>query len=438
MKDRFARLGAAAAPGPLDGARPLPGDADDYDELVERAAGARYVLLGEASHGTEDFYRERARITARLIAEAGFTAIAVEGDWPDAYRVNRWLRGASDDASAREALGDFRRFPAWMWRNTVVEELVARLREWNAGHGANVGFYGLDLYSPRASMEAVIAYLQDADPSAAARARERYACFDHFGRDPRVYAREAGLSGAESCEPQVVEQLVELRRAAADDGNELGEDARFVAEQNARLVVNAERYYRAMFRGGAESWNLRDRHMAETLFELTAHLERTTGTAKTIVWAHNSHLGDARATDIVESGELSLGQLVRERRGARALNVGFTTYAGTVTAASDWGGVAERKRVRRALPDSWEELFHATGHPRLLIDPTRLGGRRLQRAIGVVYRPQTELLSHYLHARIAEQFDAVVHIDETQALEPLEVTSEWEAGEVPETFPSGV
>jgi erythromycin esterase-like protein len=422
---------------------------EDYDELVERAAHAQFVLIGEASHGTEEFYRERAEITKRLIAEAGFTAVAVEADWPDAYRVNRYVRGASDDASAEEALGDFRRFPTWMWRNTVVAEFVTLLREWNDALEAylpKVGFYGLDLYSMHASMEAVVSFLEEVDPEAAQRARERYACFDQFGRDPQVYAYEAGLAGAEPCERQAVEQLLELRARTAELASRDGDidaDGEFYAEQNARLVVNAEEYYRAMFRGGIETWNLRDSHMAETLDELVAQLEHTSGPTKVVVWAHNSHLGDARATELGQAGELNLGQLVRERAGEKALLVGFTTYSGTVTAASDWGGPAERKRVRRALPGSWEELLHHSDTARFLVDPASLRGRRLERAIGVVYRPETERVSHYFHARIADQFDAVIHIDETHALEPLETTSEWQAGELlagdaPETYPHGL
>jgi erythromycin esterase-like protein len=224
---------------------------------------------------------------------------------------------------------------------------------------------------------------------------------------------------------------------AAGNGN-LDADGHFFAEQNARLVVNAEEYYRAMFRAGKESWNLRDRHMAETLEELVAHLERTSGPAKVVVWAHNSHLGDERATELAQAGQLNLGQLVRERYGDETLLVGFTTYDGTVTAASDWGAPAERKRVRRALPGSWEELFHERDAGRFLLDPSDLPGRRLERAIGVVYRPETERISHYFHARIADQFDAVIHIDETHALEPLERTSQWETAELPETYPWGV
>jgi erythromycin esterase-like protein/predicted phosphoribosyltransferase len=440
---RARRAPGAAADG-FAGLRPLQGEAGDYDALIERASGARFVLLGEASHGTDEFYRERAEITKRLIAEAGFTAVAVEADWPDAYRVNRYVRGVGDDASAEEALGDFRRFPVWMWRNAPVAEFVALLREWNDALGAGaqkVGFYGLDLYSLHASMEAVVEYLERVDPEAAQRARRRYACFDQFGRDSQVYAYETGLAGAESCEQEAVAVLVEMRnvvaQAAARDGH-IEEDGHFYAEQNARLVVDAEEHYRATFRGGIESWNLRDRHMAETLDELVAHLERTSGPTKVVVWAHNSHQGDARATELGQAGELNVGQLVRERFADESLIVGFTTYAGTVTAASDWGGPAERMRVRRALPGSWEELFHNREPWRFELETGGLHGRRLERAIGVVYRPETERISHYFHARIADQFDGVIHIDETHAVEPLESTSEWEAGEVPETYPWGV
>jgi erythromycin esterase-like protein len=423
---------------------PLAGSPGDYDRLLERAGAARFVLLGEASHGTHEFYRERAELTKRLIVEHGYTAVAVEGDWPDAYRVNLYVRGESDDETAEEALADFRRFPAWMWRNTDVVEFVEWLRSWNdvlPKDAPKVGFYGLDLYSLHTSMEAVVAYLDEVDPEAARRARERYSCFDHFGPDPQRYAYEAGIGGAEPCEQQVVEQLLELHDKAAERAGRgrVAEDAAFYVEQNARLVVNAEEYYRAAFRGGIVSWNLRDRHMAETLDVLVEHLERTRGgPVKAVVWAHNSHVGDARATQLGQAGEFNIGQLVRERHGRDALLVGFTTYAGTVTAASDWGAPAERKRVRRALAGSWEELFHQTGVPRFLLDTEWLDGRRLERAIGVVYRPETERLSHYFDARLASQFDMVIHLDETHAVEPLERTSDWDTGELPETYPWAV
>jgi erythromycin esterase-like protein/pyrimidine operon attenuation protein/uracil phosphoribosyltransferase len=444
VRDLLAR---ARKPPPARGpevVHELTGSARDYDSLVQRATAMRFVLIGEATHGTEEFYRERAELTKRLIAECGFTAVAVEADWPDAYRVNRFVRGESDDRSAEEALSDFKRFPTWMWRNTVVAGFVGWLREWNDAlpEGAQkVGFYGLDLYSLHRSAEAVIAYLEKVDPEAAERARNRYSCFDQFGRDPQVYAYEAGISGAEPCEQQVVEQLVELRnetaRRAEGDG-QIDADGHLYAEQNARLVVNAERYYRAMFRGGVQSWNLRDQHMAETLEDLTAYLQRTAEPVRVAVWEHNSHLGDNRATEVGQAGQLNVGQLMRQRHGDDVLLVGFTTYTGTVTAASDWDGPAERKHVRPALPGSWEELFHEQGQPAFLLDTAQLRGRRLERAIGVVYRPETERISHYFNARLADQFDAVIHLDETHALKPLERTCQWERGELPETYPWGV
>jgi erythromycin esterase-like protein/predicted phosphoribosyltransferase len=428
-------------PGPPAPLHPLTGAASDYDALMERAADARFVLIGEASHGTHEFYSARAEITKRLIAEAGFGAVAVEADWPDAYRVNSYVRAANDDTTADEALSDFRRFPVWMWRNADVANFVAWLREHNDVRERKTGFYGLDLYSLYTSMEEVVSYLEEVDPEAAERARFRYSCFDQFGRDPQVYAYEAGIAGAEPCEQQAVEQLVELRNMAAEiatSNGHIDEDRHFYAEQNARLVANAEEYYRAMFRGGIQSWNLRDRHMVETLDALVGHLERDGDPVKVVVWAHNSHLGDARATELGQAGELNVGQLVRERYGDDALLVGFSTYAGEVTAASDWGGPAERKRVRPALGGSWEELLHELEVPDVLMGTGGLRGRRLERAIGVVYRPETERLSHYFHALLEQQFDVILHIDRTTAVEPLETTSEWEAGALPETYPYGV
>jgi erythromycin esterase-like protein len=432
-------------------ARPLTGAREDYDPLLEMIGDARFVLLGEASHGTHEFYRERAQITKRLIAEKGFRAVAVEADWPDAYRVNRYVRGASDDASANDALGDFKRFPTWMWRNTDVLDFVGWLRERNDALGdqaMKVGFYGLDLYSLFTSIEAVLAYLDKVDPEAARRARYRYSCFEDFGEDTQAYGYEAGFGLSESCENEAVGQLKELRRRASEyaqrDGR-VAADEFFYAEQNARLVKNAEQYYRSMFRGRTLSWNLRDRHMAETLDALVAHLDQQGSRAKIVVWEHNSHLGDARATESGESGQLNVGQLVRERYGREAALVGFTTYTGTVTAASDWDGPAERKLVRPALLQSYESLFHRMPPPRFLLltreneeFAAALRAERLERAIGVIYRPQTERLSHYFSARLSDQFDAVMHFDQTRAVEPLERTALWETGEAPETYPSGL
>jgi erythromycin esterase-like protein/predicted phosphoribosyltransferase len=432
------------------GATAITDEFRTYDELVRAIGSARVVLLGEASHGTHEFYRERAFITERLISEAGFSAVALEADWPDAYRVNRYVRGASDDASAVHALGDFSRFPTWMWRNTDVVAFVEWLRAHNDTQPIEhrAGFYGIDLYSLRTSMHAVLAYLSRVDPEAAKIARARYACFDHFGNDPQSYGLATTSGWAPSCEHEVVTQLVDLQRRRAEyashDGR-LARDDYFYAEQNARLVRNAELYYRSMFRGRTESWNLRDRHMADTIEELLRFLEQPWAPAKIVVWAHNSHLGDARATELGEYGELNVGQLVRERHGADSVSVGFTTYSGTVTAAADWDAPAERKTVRPALPNSYERLFHETGTPRFLLAirddkalADALTSPRLERAIGVVYKPETERGSHYFHARLAQQFDYVLHFDETTALEPLEPTALWMAGEPAETYPSGL
>lgn len=432
-------------------AHPLTGDARDYDALLARIGDARIVLLGEASHGTHEFYRERARITRRLISEQGFTAVAIEGDWPDAYRVNRYLHGAAQDGDAEEALRGFRRFPSWMWRNADVLDLVGWLRAHNdARHrtARRVGFYGLDLYSLGASMEAVIRYLDVEDPEAAARARRRYECLQPYAQESSAYGEAVLLGVGEPCRRRVIEQLVELRRRAGEyllrDGI-AAEDEYFFAEQNAAVVLDAEEYYRTMFGDRAGSWNLRDRHMADTLDELLAHLDRHGGSARVVVWAHNSHVGDARATDMAQRGELNIGQLLRERHGADVVNVGFTTYDGTVTAASDWGGIAERKRVRPGMASSYEALLHATGSAAFLLCPLPSGdaGRalrepRLERAIGVIYRPETERQSHMFGASLARQFDALVHVDRTRAVEPLERAREWDLGEPPETYPTAL
>ncbi|MCC2637167.1 MAG: hypothetical protein K0Q68_886 [Moraxellaceae bacterium] len=428
---------------------PLLGEASDHDALLEQIGDARFVLLGEASHGTHEFYRERARITQRLIAEKGFEAVAVEADWPDAWRVNRFVRGLGDDEFASDALDGFRRFPTWMWRNTDVVNFVDWLRDWNAGPvgGGQVGFYGLDLYSLNASMAAVLHYLDRVDPDAAARARARYACFDAYGEDSQAYGMMTGLRGVASCEEEVIAQLLEMQRHRLVQAPHTGAqaDEAFQAEQNARLVRNAERYYRSLYLGEVSSWNLRDGHMMETLVALVAHLEQQGRPAKVVLWAHNSHLGDARATEMGgQRGELNIGQLVRERYGDDAFLVGFTTHAGTVTAADDWDAPARRRQVRPARNDSFEGLFHAVGLPGFLL-PLREGeaaaalrAPRLERAIGVIYRPQSERQSHYFHALLPRQFDAVLHFDETRAVEPLERDVQWQAGEAPETYPSGM
>ncbi len=431
-------------------AQPLRGASEDYDPLLDMIGNAPLVLLGEASHGTHEFYAARAEITRRLITERGFNAIAVEADWPDAYRVNRYIRGAGDGSTAIEALEGFKRFPQWMWRNADVLNFIAWLRDHNAALAPDqrVGFYGIDLYSLYTSMRAVIDYLDKVDPEAAERARYRYSCFEHFGEDPQTYGYSATFGMSESCHDQAVSQLTELQQRGwqylSSNGRE-GEDEYFYAEQNARLAQDAEEYYRSMFEGDVASWNRRDKHMFDTVVALAEHLQRRNRAPKIVVWAHNSHLGNAAATDRAQLGEWNVGQLARERYGRDAVLVGFSTYTGTVTAASNWDADAERKRVNPGRSGSYEALFHAVGIPNFLLRlrdsdglADALNTPRLERAIGVIYRPRSERISHYFDARLADQFDALIHFDETRAVEPLERTPLWETGEAPETYPSGV
>ena len=431
---------------------PLAGAAQDYDLLLQAIDTARFVLIGEASHGTHEFYRERVKITQRLILEKGFTAIAVEADWPDAWRVNRYVRGLSADPDAREALAGFERFPAWMWRNTEVCDFIEWLRLYNSdlASAQQVGFYGMDLYSLFHSMEEVLSYLDKTDPVEALRARSRYACFDHVGQDSQAYGYAAAYGMARSCENEVVQQLQDMTLRLTQNAStpSLARDEYFYAQQNARLVRNAEAYYRSMFRGRASSWNLRDSHMVETLVALSNHLSQGAAAPRMAVWAHNSHLGDAGVTDMGDRGEWNVGQLMRERYGAETFLIGMSTHHGTVTAASEWDEPPQRKRVRPGLEGSWEAIFHQVGTQNFMLplkDHTELlnltEALRLQRAIGVIYRPETERQSHYFFTHLGRQFDALLHWDESHALEPLDKNLAYhkgEAGEVPETYPSGI
>jgi len=400
------------------------------DDVLDLVGDARIVLLGEATHGTREFYELRAELTARLVAERGFRGVAVEADWPAAARVHRYVQGADEDPDARAALGDFRRFPLWMWRNSVIADLAERLRDLDAG----AGFYGLDLYSLRESMDAVVSYLDEHDPEAAARARKRYACFDHY--DDHGYGHAVARGRKDPCEEAVVAQLAELRarapelaaRASAPAG-----DAHFLAEQNARLAADAERYYRCVFRGRGSSWNLRDTHMADTLDALLEHLG-----GPVVVWAHNSHVGDARGSEMGwRRDELNLGQLARERHGDDVRIVGFTTAQGTVTAARDWDEPGERHDLRAPVRGSLEALLHERGGPGAVLDLRggELAGRDLlQRFVGVVYRSRSERASHYLTTRPADQYDVLVHVDRTSALEALDASPGREPADL---FPSG-
>jgi erythromycin esterase-like protein len=440
-----------AVPAILRSLQPLHGMKSDYDETLALIGDAHFVLLGEATHGTHEFYRARAELTRRLIEEKGFYAVAVEADWPDAYRVNRFVRGAGIDANAAQALDDFTRFPLWMWRNREMVDFIEWLHAHNANSGTarRVGFYGLDLYSLYRSIGRVIAYLDEVDPEAAVRARNRYRCFDHRTAEGQRYGYEANLGIRRDCEDEALAQLMALRNQSTayveHDGVTAADDY-FHAEQNARLVRNAEQYYRAMFGSRTNTWNLRDRHMAETLDALTQHLSRTLGTpARIVVWEHNSHIGDARATERADVDEINVGQLVRSKYGADARLIGFTTYDGTVAAAYEWDGPVSRRRVQAALAGSYEALFHSIGGanfflPLIAGEPKdALREARLERAIGVVYAPETERLSHYFMARLSEQFDAVFHFDRTRAVTPLDLVGTWARTleEVPETYPFG-
>jgi len=433
-------------------ADPLSGDNSDYDALVERCAKAKIVMLGEATHGTHEFYKARADITKRLVEELRFNAVAVEADWPDAWRVNGFVKGLDEDAAAADALAGFKRFPQWMWRNSDVLDFTGWLRQRNIkSAGEDVGFYGLDLYSLNDSMKAVLDYLRANDPAVARTFTHRYACFDHFGGDPKRYGLFTGSGISKTCEEEVISALADMRRKKASllglDGHR-AEEAYFCAEQNATVVADAENYYRTMLQGDVESWNLRDRHMMNTLIAISSHIESLHGGAKIVVWAHNSHIGNASATQMGQRGEFNIGQLAKERFGEEAVLIGFTTHNGTVTAASDWDAPAERKTVRPALAHSCERLFHETEISRFWLDFSKhkdaadlLQHPLLERAIGVIYRPETERQSHYFTASVSAQFDAVFHFDETRAVEPLERTPAWEekgAAEVDETYPSGL
>jgi len=435
-------------------AMPLTGHASDYDALMGLVGDAHFVLIGEATHGTEEFYRLRADITKRLIIEKGFSAVAVEADWPDSYRINRYVRGDAAINSANSALREFLRFPTWMWRNEVVVEFIDWLRSYNQAKSLpqeKTGFYGLDLYSLNASIRSVIEYLDKVDAEAASRARRHYGCFGHVcAESPQEYGYATNFGIAPDCEREVIRELIALQQRKYHylkrNGFAAGEDY-FCAEQNAKVVMHAEQYYRNMFQSHIISWNMRDRHMVETLYGLEEHLSIQRGgeRAKIVVWAHNSHVGDARATEMGSKGEVNIGSLVREAHGSDAMLIGFSTYRGSVTAASQWDGVAECKIVRPGTAESYEALFHEVGIPNFLLtlrgNPAlshHLSISRLQRAVGVLYLPQTERQSHYFFSKLPEQFDAIIHLDTTRALQPLETTTLWHEGEVFETYPTGI
>jgi erythromycin esterase-like protein len=424
-------------------ARPLA-DAGDLDPLLDAIGDARYVLLGEASHGTSEYYSWRARLSQRLIREKGFSFLAVEGDWPDCYRVNRYVKGyRGAGESAREVLHAFDRWPTWMWANW---EVVA-LAEWLKGHnqsldeGRKVGFYGLDVYSLWESLHSLMSYLKRTDPEALAAAERAFRCFEPYGEDVQEYARATAFVPT-SCEDEVVGLLGELRGRSKLYEND--PEAAFNAEQSALVVVGAERYYRAMVRGGPESWNVRDHHMADTLDRLMVHHRARQGQRpKAIVWEHNTHIGDARATDMANAGMTNIGQLARERHeGEGVFLVGFGSYRGSVIAGRSWGAKMERMPVPEAREGSWEELLHgAVGKDGLLLlsgaEGDALFEPRGHRAIGVVYNPAHERYGNYVTTILPERYDAFLYLDESQALHPLHLAS-TDGREPPDTYPWGV
>lgn len=414
-------------------------EAADLNPLMERIGSARIVLLGEATHGTSEFYRMRGRITRDLIVKKGFRFVAMEADWPDAARVDHYVRHFQYPPSEWTA---FARFPTWMWRNVEARDFVSWLRKHNGtvAKDQRVAIHGLDLYSLYDSIRSVLNYLDDVDPGSAKVARERYGCLTPWQRDPATYGHAALTGSYPTCESDVVRTLADLmakRRAYAEHDGE-----RFLdAEQNARLVANAERYYRIMYYGSRASWNVRDTHMFETLENLLAFHGAD---RKAVVWAHNSHVGNAAATEMAARGEYNIGQLCRKHFGEQAYLVGFGTHSGTVAAASEWDGPMEVKDVRPSQPNSYEQLCHATGLGRFIVGlrdhgdlcgPKGLGRERLERAIGVIYRPETELASHYFRANLPQQFDEYIWFDDTRAITPLDTVL---VKGLPDTYPFGV
>ena len=451
MRDKSSRNseGAVQAASLRRVARPLA-SATDLDPLFEAIGDARFVLLGEATHGTSEFYTWRTEISKRLIAEKGFSFIAVEGDWPDCYQVNRYVKALPDSGgSAEEVLHAFARWPTWMWANREVVDLVEWLRSHNdpRPEAQRVGFYGLDVYSLWESMAVVVEYLDRVDPAAARAARRAYGCFDPYYDDAQAYARATAMVPT-SCEDEVVAMLHTLRGGAGAFPAD-GRDSYFNAEQNALTALNAERYYRAMVRGGASSWNVRDNHMVETLDRLVSHHGER---AKAIVWEHNTHIGDARFTDMARHGMANVGQLVREEHGEGpgeadgVMLVGFGTHRGTVIAGEEWGEPMQRMPLPPARPGSWEDVLHHSldGENALLIfDGSGDGGiagldRAVDhRAVGVVYDPRAERWGNYVPTIIPRRYDAFLFIDETRAVDPLHMPAIVGA-DVPETFPTGM
>ncbi|MFN7039226.1 MAG: erythromycin esterase family protein [Alphaproteobacteria bacterium] len=426
---------------------------NDLEPLIENIGDSRFVLIGEETHGTHEFYDIRAKISKKLIEEKGFDAIAIEGDWPDTYKVNRYIKGDSFIDNSLDALEGFQRFPTWMWRNKVTLEFIEWLYKYNSNSKLTdrIGFYGLDLYSINKSIEEVINLLANIDVNEATKAIKRYSCFNQYKENIQDYGLSNFLKISPSCQEQVIQQLSEIQSkiySYVQEGN-LTYSEYFNIEQNAILIKNAEKYYRTIYKSKVESWNIRDSHMVEILENIDKYISAEKfKEAKIIVWAHNSHIGDARATQMGKDfKEFNIGQLLKEKYEEEAYSVGLFTNKGTVTAASTWDGEVERKFINPALEDSYEYFFSKFNIPNFLLNikNNNTGNVKniipqniLERAIGVVYLPKTERSSHYFYADLAEQFDSVIYLENTSALQPLEYHALWHKGEVFETFPSGL
>jgi erythromycin esterase-like protein len=405
---------------------PLTGAPSDHDPLVQAARDARFVLLGESSHGTHEYYRDRALISERLVRELGFGAVAIEGDWSGTYRVNLYVRGRGGDRTAEQALSGYRNFPRWMWRNAEFRDFIDRLHNWNLTQPPErrVGVYGMDVYDLFDAQDAVIAYLRRVDPAATGRAQRHYRCFAPYNRSSHAYG-EAARRQSSSCEDEAAAVVAEVRRLPRPEAPAEAE-SHFTAVRAAASVAGGEAYFRSVY-AGSMSWNVRDQQMARNLDEIADHVGRVSGRpGKVVAWAHNSHMGDARATFAARQGELNIGQLMRQRHGEAAFLVGFFTHGGTVMAAPEWDMPGRVYQVRPALPGSYSDLFHRSGMPAFSLVlrgnkelARQFGQPRLQRAIGVIYRPETERQSHYFDARLSEQFDAILFFNRSRGVTPL-------------------
>jgi len=414
--------------------------AQDLDPLMERIGDARIVMLGEASHGTHEYYTWRSRITKRLIQEKGFNFIAVEGDWPDCYRINRFIKGDATETKAIDVIKQFRRWPTWMWANWEIVALTEWLYQynWNLDIGKKIGFYGLDVYSLWDSLHEIRAYLQETDPAALAAAERAFRCFSPYKDEEGLsYARSLRLV-PQTCEKEVINLLRDFRKRMGSYDQD--PENIFSTEQNALVALNAEKYYRSMLEGGAASWNIRDQHMQETLERLT---EFHGANAKAIIWEHNTHIGDARATDMADEGMVNIGELARKRYGLEdVVLVGFGSYEGSVVAGQSWSAPMQEMQMPEAIEGSWEELLHqlGSGNKLLMLDELRknllfASNAIKHRAIGVVYNPAFEQYGNYVPSIVPLRYDAFFYIDHTRALHPLNV--EADEHEMPDTYPFG-